>query len=157
VPGAQVPVAIREAGLPADGAGLQDQASARKGWLLGRTAAAQAALYALAHLPSVGAARAPVGTGWLGGHVSRSWCSGAKDSSAIGSPAEELRGAHAIYSGVSAVDWRGISPGGRPRVSADIAIRRIASILCDEAEVAELPADLRATLLSVGDGTEPDS
>jgi hypothetical protein len=51
---------------------------------------------------------------------------------------------------------RGISPGGHARVRADIAIRQIASILCDEAEMAELPADLRATLLSLGDGTEPE-
>jgi hypothetical protein len=51
---------------------------------------------------------------------------------------------------------RGISPGGHPRFRADMAIRRVAHVLWEEAEVAELPVDLRATLLSVGDGTEPE-
>ena len=62
---------ISNISLPPARSGLQDQASPRKGWQLGRPAAAKAALHALAHVPSARAPGRQAGAGGLGRHVGR--------------------------------------------------------------------------------------
>ena len=56
---------------------------------------------------------------------------------------------------VIGVLMRGISPVGHPRTRAQIAVREIAKMLHEHAEVFELDADLRAALFEVGSGVEP--